>query len=424
MPTGTGDPPSGNRIEDLLREHAPRVLAAVTRRFGRFDIAEDAVQEALLAAATQWSDEGLPPNPAGWLTTVAARRMTDLLRSEQARRRRERLDAVRALPEDLLGRPADAAAATTEQDDTLVIFFLCCHPDLQPASQLTLTLRAVGGLTTAEIARGLLIPEATVAQRISRAKQRIQQSGARFRLPEGADQQRRLNVVMQVLYLIFNEGYAAASGPALQRVELATEAIRLGRLLQAKVPSQPEVGGLLALMLLTHARRRARSGPTGDLIPLAEQDRSRWDRPMIAEGVRLLEEVLSQRQPGPYQLQAAIAAVHAEAPRFAETDWRQIVALYDVLGRISPDPMVTLNAAVAVAMLHGPAAGLNLLGTVAADPKLVGHHRLAAVRAHLLEQAGDLDGARQAYADAARRTTSLPEQRYLRDRIARLTSNH
>ncbi len=411
------------RVEDLLREYAPRVLAAVTRRFGRFDVAEDAVQEALLAAATQWNEEGLPPNPAGWLTTVAARRMTDLLRSEQARRRREHLDAVRSLPEDLLGPPADVGTATTDQDDTLVILFLCCHPDLQPASQVTLTLRAVGGLTTAEIARALLTPETTVAQRITRAKQRIQQSGARFRLPEAADRQHRLNVVMQVLYLIFSEGYAASSGPALQRVELAVEAIRLSRLLREKLPAEPEVGGLLALMLLTHARRRARSGPTGDLIPLAEQDRSLWDQPMIAEGISLLEEVLPKHRPGPYQLQAAIAAVHAEAPQFADTDWRQIVALYDVLGRISPDPMVTLNAAVAVAMVRGPAAGLELIDTVATDPKLADHHRLAAVRAHLLEQAGDLIAARDAYTEAARRTTSLPEQRYLRDRATRLTND-
>ncbi|WP_433161702.1 RNA polymerase sigma factor [Kribbella sp. CA-247076] len=408
------------RIEDLLREHAPRVLAAVTRRFGRFDVAEDAVQEALLAAATGWPADGIPPNPAAWLTTVAVRRMTDLLRSEQARRRREQLDATRQLPDDLLGPPADRDGSATEQDDTLVVLFLCCHPDVQPASQLTLTLRAVGGLTTAEIARALLLPEATVAQRISRAKQRIQQSGARFRLPAGPERQRRLDVVMQVLYLIFNEGYTASSGETLQRVELASEAIRLTRMLRAKLPDEPEVGGLLALMLLTHARRTARTGPTGDLIPLAEQDRTRWDRSMIAEGIGLLEEVLPRRKPGPYQLQAAIAAVHAESDRFADTDWRQIVALYDVLVRVSADPMARLNAAVAVAMLRGPAAGLERLDALTADPKLAGHHRLAAVRAHLLEQSGDYAAARAAYAEAAKRTTSAPEQRYLRTRAAQL----
>jgi RNA polymerase sigma factor (sigma-70 family) len=414
------EPDPAVRIEDLLREHAPRVLAAVTRRFGRFDVAEDAVQEALLAAATGWKVDGIPPNPPAWLTTVAVRRMTDLLRSEQARRRREQLDATRQLPEDLLGAPADSGG-TADQDDTLVIIFLCCHPDVQPASQLTLTLRAVGGLTTAEIAHALLLPEATVAQRISRAKQRIQQSGARFRLPEGPERQKRLDVVMQVLYLIFNEGYAASSGMELQRVELAAEAIRLTRLLRGRLESEPEVGGLLALMLLTHARRTARTGPTGDLIPLAEQDRTRWDRPMIAEGIGLLEEVLPRHRPGPYQLQGAIAAVHAEADTFADTDWRQIVALYDVLVRISADPMVRLNSAVAVAMLKGPAAGLELLDELAADPKIADHHRLAAVRAHLLEQSGDVGAARQAYAEAAKRTTSAPEQRYLRSRAAQLS---
>jgi RNA polymerase sigma factor (sigma-70 family) len=409
--------PAEARIEDLLRELAPRVLAAVTRRFGRFDLAEDAVQEALLAAVSGWSQDGIPPSPAAWLTTVAVRRMTDMLRSEQARRRREQLDATRRLPESLLG---DDSITTADQDDTLVILFLCCHPDVQPASQLTLTLRAVGGLTTAEIARALLVPEATVGQRISRAKQRISQSGARFRLPAPEQRRQRLDVVMQVLYLIFNEGYTASSGTTLQRVELAAEAIRLTRMLREKLPSEPEVGGLLALMLLTHARRRARTGPTGDLIPLAEQDRSRWDRELISEGVTLLEDVLPRRRPGPYQLQAAIAAVHAEAERFEDTDWAQIVALYDVLVRMSADPVVRLNSAVAVAMHRGPAAGLELLDSLATDPKLTGHHRLAAVRAHLLEQSGSLDTARQAYLAAAKLTTSAPEQRYLRARAARL----
>ncbi|WP_432941359.1 RNA polymerase sigma factor [Kribbella sp. CA-253562] len=413
-------PDAANGIEGLLREHAPRVLAAVTRRFGRFDVAEDAVQEALLAAATQWKQDGIPPNPPGWLITVAVRRMTDLLRSEQARRRREQLDATRQLPEDLLGSPADSRPA--EQDDTLVIFFLCCHPDLQPASQVSLTLRAVGGLTTAEIGRALLLPEGTIAQRITRAKERIRQSGARFRMPPAAELRHRLDVVMQVLYLIFNEGYTASSGEELQRAELAVEAIRLTRMLRTKLPSEPEVGGLLALMLLTHARRPARSGPTGELITLAEQDRSLWNRDLIAEGVRLLEQVLPSRRPGPYQLQAAIAALHCEARSYDDTDWRQIVALYDVLARLSPDPVVRLNKAVAVAMAHGPAAGLELVDELASDPKLAGHHRVAAVRAHLLEEAGDVDAARAAYLDAAKRTVSVPEQRYLRGRAARLTA--
>nr|WP_238356876.1 sigma-70 family RNA polymerase sigma factor [Kribbella italica] len=403
----------------MLREHAPRVLAAVTRRFGRFDVAEDAVQEALLAAATQWKQDGVPPNPPGWLITVAVRRMTDLLRSEQARRRREQLDATRQLPEDLLGSPADTKPA--EQDDTLVVLFLCCHPDLQPPSQVALTLRAVGGLTTAEIARALLLPEGTIAQRITRAKLRIQQSGARFRMPSEAQLRDRLGVVMQVLYLIFNEGYTASSGEALQRAELAGEAIRLTRMLRAKLPSEPEAGGLLALMLLTHARRVARSGPSGELITLAEQDRSLWNRDLIAEGVHLLEQVLPSRRPGPYQLQAAITALHCEAPSYADTDWRQIVALYDVLVRLSNDPVVRLNKAVAVAMVQGPAAGLELVDALAADPKFVAHHRVAAVRAHLLEEAGEFEAARGAYLDAAKRTISVPEQRYLRSRAARLT---
>ncbi|MEU4395452.1 sigma-70 family RNA polymerase sigma factor [Kribbella sp. NPDC023855] len=405
-------------MEDLLRELAPRVLAAVTRRFGRFDLAEDAVQEALLAAVTGWPKDGVPPNPAAWLTTVAVRRMTDMLRSEQARRRREQLDATRSLPGDLLG---GEPTTTADQDDTLVILFLCCHPEIQPASQVPLTLRAVGGLTTAEIARALLLPEATVGQRISRAKQRISQSGARFRMPAGEERRQRLDVVMQVLYLIFNEGYTASSGTTLQRVELAAEAIRLTRMLHEKLPSEPEVGGLLALMLLTHARRHARTGPTGELIPLAEQDRARWDRELTAEGIHLLEEVLPKRRPGPYQLQAAIAAVHAEAERFEDTDWAQIVALYDVLVRMSADPMVRLNSAVAVAMQHGPAAGLALLDGLAKDPKLAGHHRLAAVRAHLLEQSGAIEPAREAYLAAAKLTTSSPEQRYLHARATRLT---
>ncbi|GAA1559140.1 sigma factor-like helix-turn-helix DNA-binding protein [Kribbella hippodromi] len=408
----------GARTEDLLRELAPRVLAAVTRRFGRFDVAEDAVQEALLAAVNGWAKDGIPPNPAAWLTTVAVRRMTDMLRSEQARRRREQLDAVRRLPAELVDGDD---GVRPDGDDTLVILFLCCHPEVQPASQLALTLRAVGGLTTAEIARALLVPEATVGQRISRAKQRISQSGVRFRMPAPNEHRPRLAVVMQVLYLIFNEGYTASSGTALQRVELTTEAIRLTRMLHQKLPSEPEVGGLLALMLLTHARRHARTGPTGDLIPLAEQDRALWDRKLIADGIKLLEGVLPSHRPGPYQLQAAIAAVHSEADRFEDTDWAQIVALYDVLVRMSPDPMVRLNSAVAVAMHRGPAAGLELLDKLAADPKLADHHRLAAVRAHLLEQSGDVDAARDAYRTAARLTTSAPEQRYLHARAARLT---
>ncbi|MBB5785728.1 putative RNA polymerase sigma factor [Jiangella mangrovi] len=346
--------------------------------------------------------------------------MTDLLRSEQARRRREQQDAFRSLPEDLLSPAADAAPVASDRDDTLTLFFLCCHPALKPPAQVALTLRAVGGLTTREIAHGLLVPEATVGQRISRAKQRIQEAGARFRPPGAAERAERLGVVLQVVYLIFTEGHTTTAGTDLRRDDLCAEAIRLGRLLLRLSPDDPEVTGLLALMLLTDARRAARTGPGGDLIPLAEQDRGRWDRPAIDEGVALLSEVLPRRLPGPYQLQAAIAAVHDEAPSFADTDWRQIVALYSVLDRIAPDPVATLNRAVAVAMARGPRAGLTLLDTIAGDARVAGHHRYAAVRAHLLELSGDVQGAHDHYRTAAAQTTSLPEQRYLRARAARL----
>jgi RNA polymerase sigma factor (sigma-70 family) len=412
--TATGD------VEDLLRALAPQVLVALTRRFGRFDVAEDAVQEALIAAATQWPADGTPANPPGWLTTVATRRMTDLLRSDQARRRREQQDAFRTLPEDMLSPAADAPPVASDRDDTLTLLFLCCHPALKPPAQVALTLRAVGGLTTREIARGLLIPEATVGQRISRAKQRIHEAGARFRLPGADEQARRLDVVLQVVYLIFTEGHTTTSGAELHRGDLCAEAIRLGRLLHRLLPDDPEVTGLLALMLLSDARRAARTGPGGDLIPLAEQDRGRWDRPAIDEGVALLSDALPRHRPGPYQLQAAIAAVHDEAPAFADTDWPQIVALYTVLDRIAPDPVARLNRAVAVAMAHGPRAGLALLDTIAADPLIADHHRYAAVRAHLLELSGDTVGAHELYRAAAARTTSQPEQRYLRARAARL----
>lgn len=410
------------RTEDLLRELAPQVLAALTRKYGHFDLAEEAVQEALLAAATQWPAQGVPDNPPGWLTTVARRRMTDLLRSEHARHRREEADAARALPTDLLAPAADASPPPGDEDDPLVLLFLCCHPAVNPPAQVTLTLRAVGGLTTAEIARALLLPEATIAQRISRAKRRILEAGGRFRLPDEGERASRLDVVLHVLYLVFNEGYTASAGAALQRAELCAEAIRLMRTVHRLLPETPEVSGLLAEMLLTDARREARTGPDGELIPLAEQDRNRWDRAAIDEGLALLADALPRRQPGPYQLQAAIAAVHAEAARFADTDWAQIVALYEVLDRLASNPMVTLNRAVAVAMLHGARAGLALLEAVSSDRRMVGHHRLRAVRAHLLEEAGETADAVAEYRAAARLTTSLPEQRYLLTRAARLNT--
>jgi RNA polymerase sigma factor (sigma-70 family) len=398
-------------IERLLRELAPQVLATLVRRYGDFGTCEDATQEALLAAALQWPDEGTPANPRGWLTTVASRRWIERWRQEAARRRREETAAALAPPD-----PGPGPAA----DDTLTLLLLCCHPSLTQASQVALTLRAVGGLTTAEIARALLVPEATVAQRISRAKQRIKASGAEFRLPSEAERAERLGAVLQVLYLIFNEGYTASSGPALHRVELSGEAIRLTRQLHRLLPDDGEVAGLLALMLLTDARRPARTGPDGALVPLAEQDRARWDAQAIAEGVGLITRTLASAPVGPYQLQAAIAAVHDEAARFEDTDWDQILGLYEHLGRLAPGPMVELNRIVAVAMVHGPEAGLRQLAAAEARPGLAGHHRLDAVRAHLLELAGDREGARVAYRQAARRTLSLAEQRYLESRAARL----
>ena len=404
-------------FEGLLREIAPQALGALTRRYGRFDLCEDAVQEALLAAATQWPESGVPDNPAAWLTTVAGRKLTDLMRSEQSRRQREQRDYVREVPK---ATPTPEETRPEDRDDTLITVFLCCHPELKAPSQIALTLRAVGGLTTAEIARGLMIPETTVAQRITRAKQKILDSGARFRMPEPAERDRRLAAVLQVLYLIFNEGYTASSGPDLQRVELAEEAIRLTRLLWARLPDEPEIAGLLALMLLTASRRHTRTDPAGELIPLADQDRSHWDRTMITEGVALLEEVLPRRRPGSYQLQAAIAACHAEAERYEDTDWPQIAALYGVLDELSDDRMITLNRAVAVAMAHGPAAGLSLIDEVADHPQLAGHHRLFAVRAHLLEQNGEPGAAIEAYREAARKTLSQVERRYLQSRAARL----
>ncbi len=397
---------SGAEVEGLLRELAPRVLGALVRRHGRFDECEDAVQEALLAAALQWPVEGVPESPSGWLITVASRRLVDQARSESARRRREE----EAAADREGGADPDGAERAPEHDDTLTLLFLCCHPDLSPPSQLALTLRAVGGLSTAEIASAFLVPEATMAQRISRAKQRVKDKTF------SADLE-RLDVVLQVLYLIFNEGYTASSGPELARVELTREAIRLTRLVHRLLPDDPEVAGLLALMLLTDARRAARTGPAG-LIPLAEQDRSRWDAASIREGVALVEATLPRGPVGAYQLQAAIAAIHAEAPRAADTDWPQIVALYDLLDRLAPNPMVTLNRAVAVGMVSGPQAGLAALEGL--DTQIPGHHRLDAVRAHLHEQAGDRSAALAAYRNAARATTSLPERRYLETRAANL----
>jgi RNA polymerase sigma factor (sigma-70 family) len=407
--------------EGLLRRLAPQVLGAVVRRYGHFDTAEDAVQEALLAAAMQWPKDGIPDNPRGWLITVASRRLTDLLRSEQARQRREDSVARWTLPEQGLAPAADRPAA--ESDDTLILLFMCCHPVLSPASQIALTLRAVGGLTTAEIARAFLVPEATMTRRISRAKQRIKDSGVPFAMPSGGERTERLGAVLHVLYLVFNEGYASTSGPGLHRRELSAEAIRLARMVHRLLPSDGEVTGLLALMLLADARRPARAGPDGGLVPMAEQDRSLWNADEIAEGVALITDALPRGATGPYQLQAAIAAVHDEAPSAEATDWPQIVALYELLRQTSDNPMVALNHAVAVAMARGPHAGFDLLGTLEADQRIADDHRLQAVRGHLLEMTGDRAGARDAYEAAARRTTNLPQQRYLHAQAARLADD-
>jgi RNA polymerase sigma factor (sigma-70 family) len=402
---------SSPAVESVLREAAPRVLATLIRRHGRFDACEDAVQEALLAAALQWPERGIPDNPNGWLITVASRRLADQLRSEESRHRREVAVA--------LSEPQGEVEIRGE-DDTLTLLLLCCHPELTPASQVALTLRAVGGLTTAEIARAFLVPETTMAQRISRAKQRILRSGARFELPPPADRGPRLAVVLHVLYLIFNEGYAATSGPALTRADFTAEAIRITRVVRDLLPKDGEVAGLLALMLLTDARRPARTALDGMPVPLADQDRSRWDRALIDEGIELVTAALKGSPLGPYQLQAAIAAVHAEAARAEDTDWAQIAALYELLERISPGPVVRLNRAVAVAMLKGPAAGLDLLATLDRDDRMAENHRVAAVRAHLLDLAGDHDAAEASFLEAARSSTSVPERRYLEAQAARL----
>ncbi|MFD7439757.1 RNA polymerase sigma factor [Streptomyces sp. NPDC059909] len=403
-------------VEDLLRLHAPQVLGALVRRYGHFGPAEDAVQEALLAAAQQWPDAGVPDNPRGWLIKVASRRLTDQLRSDEARRRREET-AAQLAPRDAFVAPPPGEGRAPSEDDTLSLLFLCCHPELTPPAQIALTLRAVGGLTTAEIARALLLPEATTAQRISRAKARIKD--VPFRPPGPEDRDRRLAAVLQVLYLIFNEGYTATSGAALHRADLAHEAIRLTRAVRRLLPQEGAVTGLLALMLLTEARSAARTGPHGELIPLDEQDRTLWNRDAIAEGTALVEEALSEGPAGAYQLQAAIAALHDEAARAEDTDWPQILALYDVLVSRAPSPMAELGRAVAVAMVEGPEAGLTEVAKL--EDRLAGHHRLDAVRAHLLERAGDREGARAAYQRAAQRTLSIPESRYLRLRAARLS---
>lgn len=404
----------------LLRDVAPQVLAIVVRRFRDFAAAEDAVQEALVAAARQWPERGVPDHPRAWLLQVASRRIADHVRQEAARRHREAIVVSLIPPEDQVALAADDDAGAPERDDTLDLLFMCCHPVLTPSSAIALTLRAIGGLTTFEIAKAFMVPEATMAQRVSRAKQSIKGSGAPLRVPTPEDRAARLGAVMHVLYLVFSEGYTASSGPALHRTDLSNEAIRIARMLHRLVPEDGEVAGLLALMLLTDARRAARTGPEGQIVPLDEQDRSRWDRDAIAEGVALVTEALSRGPVGPYRLQAAIAALHDEAPSNDATDWPQILALYGVLMAMDDNPMVALSHAIAIAMVHGPAAGLRRIEEIEADPRLAGSHRVDAVRGHLHERAGNRDAARESYRRAAERTASVAEREYLLVRAGRL----
>jgi RNA polymerase sigma factor (sigma-70 family) len=408
------------RVEDILRRLAPQVLGILVRRcrdvHGHSDFArcEDAAQEALIAAAETWPRTGVPQHPLGWLNTVAARRYVDLIRADSARERRERAVVDATPPDALLAPPADEEPV---RDDFLELLFLCCHPALTAPSQLALTLRAVGGLTTAEIAKACLAPEKTMGQRISRAKQRLREVGARFEPPPEHEYGQRLQVVLHVLYLMFNEGYSTSAGPELRRADLTRPALRLVRQLHERLPESGEIAGLLALMVLTEARSQARTGPGGTLVPLAEQDRSRWDTAAIAEGTDLITRTLATRPLGPYQIQAAIAAVHDGAPSTEATDWPQILALYEVLERLAPNPVVTLNRAVAVGMVRGPYEGLALIEQLESGP-LAGSHRLLAVRAHLLEQAGEWKAAAATFQQAARMAGSRPEQQFLLRRAA------
>jgi RNA polymerase sigma factor (sigma-70 family) len=405
--------------EDVWRGRAPQVLGALLRRYGNFDAAEDAVQEALLAASVQWPAEGTPDNPTAWLIRVASRRLIDRQRSDRARADREQAAATQVPADELYSAAADGEDSHA-RDDTVLLLLLCCHPALTRASQVALSLRAVGGLTTAQIARAFLVPESTMVQRISRAKARLREVDARFTLPAREELPDRMASLQHVLYLIFNEGYTSTGGATLYDVSLTGEAIRLTRQLHQQLPDSAEVAGLLALMLLTDARRAARAHADGSLVPLARQNRARWDRAAITEGTRLLETVLTRGHVGPYRLQAAIAAVHSEAKSWEETDWMQIVVLYRMLDDIAPSPAVTLNLAVAVAMAHSPDAGLRMLDPLLDDPRTRRNHRIHAVRAHLLEMTGRNVEAGAAYAAAARLTTSIPEQRYLNSKAAQL----
>jgi RNA polymerase sigma factor (sigma-70 family) len=399
-------------VERLLREVAPQALGALARRTGDFAGSEDAMQEALLVAVSAWPEDGVPDNPAAWLVRVASRRLVEQYRRDTARRRRE--DKVVADAD----RVPDAASAA---DDSLVLFFMCCHPSLTPASAIPLTLRAVGGLTTREIAAAFLVPEATMAQRISRAKAKVAASDEPFAMPTDENLPARLRSVLRVLYVMFTEGSTSTTGTALARPDLTAEAIRLTRGVHTTLTDDPEVAGLLALMLLTDARRPARVGPGGELVPLEEQDRSRWDRREIVEGIELITAAIRQGAMGEYQVQAAIAAVHDQAPRYEDTNWEQVAALYSRLEQMTGSPVVRLNRAVAVAMVDGPAAGLGLLDGLEGELG-AHHHRLHAVRAHLLERAGETDAALVEYRAAAGGATNQRERDHLTTRAARLAS--
>jgi RNA polymerase sigma factor (sigma-70 family) len=402
------------RAEDLLRALAPQVLAALVRRHGAFDLCEDAVQEALVEAATRWAEDGIPQNPRGWLTTVATRRLIDQIRSDRSRRLREERILIGSPPSEFLQAADDEV--DPDRDDSLVLLLLCCHPALTPPTQIALTLRAVGGLTTAEIASAFLVPEATMAQRISRAKQLIRDAGATFSMPSPEELDGRLRAVMHVLYLIFNEGYTTSAGELISRPDLTREAIRVTRQLLRLRSEDSEVKGLLALMLLTEARRAARTDSEGGLVQLSDQDRSLWDHRLIEEGSRLVTEALAKGPLGTYQLQAAIAAVHDEASDSEDTDWSQILLLYQMLDRIAPNPMATLNRALALSMVQGPQAGLALLATLEGEQRVASHHRLHAMRGHLLEMAGRRADASRAFETAARLCSSRLEKQYLEKR--------
>ena len=402
------------RVEELLRGLAPQVLGALVRRHSAFDLCEDAVQEALVDAATEWPTRGIPENPRAWLTTVATRRLIDRVRSDHSRRQREERVVVGSPPAEFMA-PIDEDAIQ-DRDDSLILLLMCCHPALSPPTQIALTLRAVGGLTTAEIAGAFFVPEATRAQRISRAKQGIRDAGATFSMPPSSEAESRLRAVLHVLYLIFNEGYTTTSGAEITRTDLTLEAIRITRELRRLRPGDAEVKGLLALMLLTEARRPARVGPSGRLVDLADQDRRLWNGSLVDEGVLLVTEALQQGPLGVYQLQAAIAAIHDEAESPEDTDWPQILLLYQLLDRLAPNPMATLNRALALAMVEGAQAGLDLLATLDDDKRVANHHRLLAMRGQLLEMAGDRAAAGEAFELAVRRCTSLPERTYLQER--------